>query len=124
MRKFLFPVCVLLCIGFGMWIAPPQKHFAATVIEGLWPWGLIGVYVGLFATGFERPDRKASPTRRRRRARPRPPVEDELGDVVEDLEKAARSGGQGTSPEEMMANYWRDRGHPPFMNPDDYDPRA
>lgn len=124
MRKFLFSVCVLLFIGFGMLIAPPQKHFVATVIEGLWPWGLIGVYVGAFATSFERPDRKASATRRRRRARPRPLVDGELDDAVEDLEKAARYGGQGASMEEMIDNYWRDRGHPPFMNPDDYDPRA
>lgn len=38
MRKCLFATGVLLSIGFGMLIAPSQKHFAATVIEGCWPW--------------------------------------------------------------------------------------
>lgn len=26
---------------------------------------------------------------------------------------------EGTSPEELVANYWRDKGHAPFMNPAD-----
>ena len=27
--------------------------------------------------------------------------------------------GQGISVEDLAANYWRDKGHPPFMNPAD-----
>jgi hypothetical protein len=27
--------------------------------------------------------------------------------------------GQGISAEDLAANYWRDKGHPPFMNPAD-----
>ena len=29
--------------------------------------------------------------------------------------------GDGTSPEELSANFWRDKGHPPFMKPPDHD---
>lgn len=27
--------------------------------------------------------------------------------------------GQGTSEDELVRNYWRDRGHPPFLKPPD-----
>jgi hypothetical protein len=27
--------------------------------------------------------------------------------------------GQGTTPEDLARNYWRDRGHAPFMKPPD-----
>lgn len=30
--------------------------------------------------------------------------------------------GMTTSPKALAANYWRDRGHPPFMRPSDADP--
>ena len=39
----------------------------------------------------------------------RPPIR-----VPSDLEQ---SYGQGTSAEDRDRNYWRDRGHPPFMKP-------
>ena len=32
--------------------------------------------------------------------------------------------GQGISAEDLAANYWRDKGHPPFMNPADAIPDA
>lgn len=43
--------------------------------------------------------------------------DDEDIDTLEALEEVTRIGGQGLSPEEMRDNYWRDHGHPPFMNP-------
>jgi len=42
----------------------------------------------------------------------------------EEWEHLARMGSHDTSAEELIANYWRDKGHPPFMNPEDHDPRG
>lgn len=30
--------------------------------------------------------------------------------------------GMGTTPEDLAANYWRDKGHPPFMKPSEAEP--
>jgi len=30
--------------------------------------------------------------------------------------------GEGTPEDELVRNYWRDRGHPPFMKPPEVDP--
>ena len=30
--------------------------------------------------------------------------------------------GMGTSPRDLAANFWRDKGHPPFMKPPDAEP--
>lgn len=30
--------------------------------------------------------------------------------------------GMGTTPKDLAANYWRDRGHPPFMKPSEAEP--
>lgn len=32
--------------------------------------------------------------------------------------------GMGTSPKDLSANYWRDKGHPPFMKPPEAEPDA
>jgi hypothetical protein len=30
--------------------------------------------------------------------------------------------GMGTTPKDLAANYWRDKGHPPFMKPSEAEP--
>ncbi len=30
--------------------------------------------------------------------------------------------GMGTTPKDLAANYWRDKGHPPFMKPTEAEP--
>ena len=30
--------------------------------------------------------------------------------------------GMGTTPKDIAANYWRDKGHPPFMKPSEAEP--
>ena len=30
--------------------------------------------------------------------------------------------GMGTTPKDLAANYWRDKGHPPFMKPSEGEP--
>ena len=30
--------------------------------------------------------------------------------------------GTGTTPKDLAANYWRDKGHPPFMKPSEVEP--
>lgn len=30
--------------------------------------------------------------------------------------------GTGTTPKDLAANYWRDKGHPPFMKPSEAEP--
>lgn len=34
----------------------------------------------------------------------------------------AQSHGDGTPEDDLMRNYWRDRGHPPFMKPPEGNP--
>lgn len=38
------------------------------------------------------------------------------------LPGAAEIPGLGTSSEDLAANYWRDKGHPPFMKPSSAEP--
>jgi hypothetical protein len=41
-----------------------------------------------------------------------------------DLNACGELLGVGITSEDLAANYWRDRGHPPFMKPPDEDPAA
>lgn len=41
----------------------------------------------------------------------------QVGEPVQSIEH-----GGSSSPSALARNYWRDRGHPPYMNPSDGDP--
>ena len=53
-----------------------------------------------------------------------------IGEVIARIGKKSRPlewdeqplPGNGTSPRDLAANYWRDKGHPPFMKPSESEP--
>ncbi|MCE4369655.1 hypothetical protein [Xanthomonas hortorum] len=110
MRKLIFYGCIALGAGIGVVIGAVDGDVGLAVLLGL-KLGLAGLVLGALLSSIGRRFSSAVET-------------DSALEDQDEMERIARLGGQGMSPEEVSANYWRDKGHPPFMNPEDYDPKA
>lgn len=110
MRRIIFVGCVALTAGIGLTIGALEGSWGLAILFGL-KFTVIGMAIGVFLSGIWRRSSRS------KKADDEPIVDDEL-------ERVSRLGGQGMSPEEVSANYWRDKGHAPFMNPEDHDLRG
>lgn len=110
MRKLIFFGCIALAVSVGLILGVAEESWGLAIMSGL-KLGILGAVVGALLSNI---GRKSSEEE----------VADEILDADEEMERVGRLGGQGMSPEEVSANYWRDKGHPPFINPEDYDPHA
>lgn len=108
MRKLIFWSCVVAAVGAGLIIGAVERSLGLGLLFGF-KLGVLGAVVGAFVSNIGRKSPKAE-------------FDEEL--AQEEFERVARMGSNDNSPDEMTANYWRDKGHPAFMNPEDYDPRA
>lgn len=110
MRKFIFIGCIALAASAGLIIGAVEGSWGLAILFGL-KFTVIGMAIGALLSGIWRRSSKPKET-------------DDASIVDDELERVSRLGGQGMSPEEVSANYWRDKGHAPFMNPEDHDPRG
>lgn len=116
MRKLVFYGCVALGAGIGLLIGVAQNSLGLAIFFGL-KLTVVGMVLGAFFSNIGRRSSEEKGT-----------VERDLEDREEweraELERVGRMGSHDGSPEELIANYWRDREHPPFMNPEDHDREA
>lgn len=95
MRKLVFLVVFLTGVGFGWWSVRDGDLGLQIVMMAVG--ALFGTAFGgaLAQIGLRRPWQRPIPT------------EEELHPIP----------GMGMSGRDMAANFWRDKGHPPFMKP-------
>ncbi|MCD9026696.1 YhcB family protein [Luteimonas sp. BDR2-5] len=115
MRRLIFYGCAALGAGIGLLIGVAQNSLGLAIFFGL-KLTVVGMVLGAFFSNIGRKSSKKEQKVER-------DLEREEWERAE-LERVARMGSHDTSPEELTANYWRDKGHPPFMNPEDHDPRG
>lgn len=112
MRKLIFIGCVALATSVGMIIGAAKGGWGLAILFGL-KLSVVGMALGALFSIF---GRKSKSSKQKQSDRD---VEDQ-----EEWERLGRMGSHDMSPEELSANFWRDKGHAPFTNPEDYDPRA
>ena len=112
MRKLIFIVCVALFAGVGLIIGAIEGSWDLAILFGL-KLSVIGMAIGALLSMIWRKSKSSEQEA------------DERGIAdQEGWERLTGTGSHDTSPEELTANFWRDKGHPPFMNPEDHDPRG
>lgn len=112
MRSHLFIGCIVLAMTVGLTIGVVEGSLGLAILSGL-KLAVIGMAIGALLSRIWRRSKSPEPEGDER----------DVGDS-EEWERLARMGSHDTSPEELTSNYWRDKGHPPFMSPEDHDPHG
>jgi len=112
MRKHIFIGCIALFAGIGLIFGAVEGSLGLAILFGL-KLAVVGMALGALFSIFGRKSKSS------KQKRPDRDVEDQ-----EEWERLGRMGSHDTSPEEVSANAWRDKGHAPLANPEDYDPQA
>ena len=112
MKKLIFFGCIALAASAGLIIGAIEGSWGLAILFGL-KLSVIGMAIGALLSKLWRKSKS-------------PEQEEGERDIAdrEQWERLTRTGSHDTSAEELTANYWRDKGHPPFMNPEDHDPRG
>lgn len=110
MRRFIFIGCIALAASVGLIIGAIEGSWGLAILFGL-KLSVIGMAIGALLSRIWRKSKY-------------PEQEEGERDIAdrEEWERLTRMGSHDTSPEELAANAWRDKGHPPFSHPDNYDP--
>jgi hypothetical protein len=109
MRSFIFYGCIALVAGVGVLIGADQGSWGLAVLFGL-KLALVGLALGGLLTFF------GGKAMNRKRAKSNQRRDEEWERLA-----AGKRDGSGTSNEEMAENFWRDKGHAPFTNPEYHD---
>lgn len=122
MRKLLSIVCVLLGPITGMLVGLRHGNLAVGILLGFL-WITPGIVLSSFFWKGKSKGKPAAKVRGGRRAARGPKDDEDEIRHAEEIEQINRLAmqGSGTTPEELAENYWRDKGHPPFMNPERYE---